>query len=228
MIGGTDVRIEPAPGGATIAPSTSLVLGTVGRLLGVGWELEAFYGFAAGDPVLGPVTRRLAGLRPPLALEPFEALVGAISAQQISLVVAAGVRNRLIRRFGREVGAAWEFPTEEAVAAADPAELRALGFTQRKAEYVVELARSRLPYGELATLPDDEVKARLVAVRGLGAWTADWYLARHLGRPAAWAPGDLAVRKALAFFYPAGVDVERFEPFQNLAVQYLLAGHRLP
>ena len=47
-------------------------------------------------------------------------------------------------------------------------------------------------------LPDEEVKARLVALRGIGEWTADWFLARHLARPHAWPWGDLALRKAVA------------------------------
>ena len=70
----------------------------------------------------------------------------------------------------------------------------------------------------------------LAALRGLGEWTADWFLARHLARPRAWAPGDLGVRKAIAAFYgdedPRTV-VDRFDPFQNLTVHYLLTGARV-
>ena len=75
------------------------------------------------------------------------------------------------------------------------------------------------------------MKERLVAIRGLGEWTADWYLARHLGRPHAWPAGDLGVRKAVAIFYGDGEDVRaigaRLHPFQNLSVHYLLTGLRL-
>ena len=83
------------------------------------------------------------------------------------------------------------------MAAADEDELYSLGFSRRKAEYVVGLARADIDLDALAGLPDDEVKARLTAIRGLGEWTADWFLARHLARPRAWAPGDLGVRKAV-------------------------------
>jgi DNA-3-methyladenine glycosylase II len=178
--------------------------------------------------VLAPVAERLRGFRPPLVPDPFESLVTSVSAQQISLVMAFRIRNRFIERFGRKVGEAWEFPRAEVVAAAEPGELFALGFTRRKAEYVVGIARDGLPYDELATLPDDEVKARIVAVRGLGAWSADWYLARHLGRPQAWAPGDLGVRRALALHNLEPSDVDRFAPHQNLAVHYLLLAERMP
>jgi DNA-3-methyladenine glycosylase II len=71
------------------------------------------------------------------------------------------------------------------------------------------------------------VKARLVQIRGLGEWTADWFLARHLARPQAWPAGDLGLRKAAAAFY-GDLDVHavgaRLDPFQNLSAHYLLAG----
>src|SRR5581483_6328365 len=109
-------------------------------------------------------------------------------------------------------------------------ELVALGFSRRKAEYVVDLARGDLDLAELATLDDDDVRARIVAQRGLGEWTAEWFLARHLGRPRAWPAGDLGLRKAVASFY-GEEDVRavgaRLDPFQNLAAHYLLTGHRV-
>ena len=224
VFGGTEVRIEAS----SFTTSNSLLLDHVRRYVGGGWDLDGFYAFAAADPVLAPVAARLRGFRPPLVPDPFEALATSISAQQISLVMAFRIRNRFIERFGRKIGAAWEFPRAEQVATADPAELFALGFTRRKAEYVVGVAQAELPYEELGTLPDDEVKARLTAVRGLGDWSADWYLARHLGRPQAWAPGDLGVRRALALHNLEPSDVERFAPHQNLAVHYLLLAERMP
>lgn len=218
VFGGREVRLD----GSRRVPAEAA------RFLGAGWDLDAFYASAALDPVLAPVVERLRGFRPPLVPDPFEALVTSISAQQISLVMAFRVRNRLVERFGRRLGVAWEFPRQEVVAAAEPEELFALGFTRRKAEYVVGVARAGLRYDELAALPDAEVKARLTSVRGLGAWSADWYLARHLGRPQAWAPGDLGVRRALALHNLEPTDVDRFDPHQNLAVHYLLLSERMP
>ena len=89
-----------------------------------------------------------------------------------------------------------------------------------------------LDFDELGTLPDDEVKSRLTALRGLGEWSADWFLARHLARPEAWPAGDLGLRKAVLAFYPGVTDVRaagvRFHPFQNLSAHYLLAALRYP
>jgi DNA-3-methyladenine glycosylase II len=181
--------------------------------------------------VLKDLTTRLAGFRPPLAPDPFETLVSSITAQQISLFAAFAIRTRLIERFGRRVGQAYGFPTAERLRRAEPDELLALGFSRRKAEYVLGLAEEPVDLDELASLPDDEVKQRLVAVRGIGEWTAEWFLARHLARPRAWPVGDVALDKAVRAFYPEALDIraigERFDPFQNLTAHYLLTGARL-
>jgi 3-methyladenine DNA glycosylase/8-oxoguanine DNA glycosylase len=231
VVGGREVRIEAAPGGVLVEPLDAEIEAEVLTLLGAPFDLDAFATWArTAEPVIRGLVPRLAGFRPPLAPDPFEALVGSITAQQVSLFAAFAIRNRLIERFGRRVGQAYSFPARERVAQASEDELFALGFSHRKAEYVIGLARSELDLHALAALPDDEVKERIVAVRGLGEWTADWFLARHLARPRAWAPGDLGVRKAIVAFYgdvDAHVVAERFDPFQNLAVHYLLTGARI-
>ena len=119
------------------------------------------------------------------------------------------------------------------MAQATEEELTVLGFSRRKAEYVLGVARADVDLEALRNLPDDEVKATLTKLRGLGEWTADWFLARHLARPRAWPAGDLGVRKAVERFYGEGRTLktnevraigERFDPFQNLTAHYLLAG----
>ena len=92
------------------------------------------------------------GFRPPLQTDPFEALQTSISAQQVSLQSAAAIRSRFIERYGRAHAHAYAFPEQERVAG-DRAEPFALGFSRRKAEYVLGLARSDLDLGALATLP---------------------------------------------------------------------------
>lgn len=230
VVGKREVRIEEARGGVRVEPLDAEIRQVVRKLLGAEFELEPFYAWARRDPVLKRLTRVLAGFRPPLAPDPFETLVTSITAQQVSLHAAFAIRNRFVQRFGRRVGEAYSFPTERRLGRARPDDLVALGFSGRKAEYVLGLTAAKLDFSALAALPDDEVKARIVAVRGLGEWTADWFLARHLARPTAWPAGDLGLRKAVAAFYPDAGDVrafgERFEPFQNLSAHYLLTGLR--
>jgi DNA-3-methyladenine glycosylase II len=237
VVGGREVRIEAAPGGVDVEPLDDETEPVVRRLLGLAFDLDAFAGFAVRDEVLGRLVVQLAGLRPSIAPDPFEALVSAISAQQVSLFAAFAVRNRMVQAFGVRVGHAFAFPTTERMALADEDELLALGFSRRKAEYLVNLARNHPDWDELALLPDDEVKARITSMRGLGEWTADWFLARHLARPRAWPAGDLGLRKAVSAFYADGrmlsIDETRafearFDPFQNLAAHYLLVGQRMP
>ncbi|MBD0329009.1 MAG: DNA-3-methyladenine glycosylase 2 family protein [Thermoleophilia bacterium] len=231
-IAARDVRIEAAPGGVRVEPADEVVLPVIRHLLGLAFDLDGFRALAGRDPVLGPLEQRLRGFRPMLVPDPWEMLVGSITAQQVSLVAATAVRRRLVERFGRPVGVAWAFPPPEAIASVAPDELVAIGFSRRKAEYVLAAARSASSLTVLRGLPDDEVKERLVRLRGIGEWTADWFLARHLGRARAWPAGDLGLRKAVAAFYGPAADVrafgERFAPFENLAAQYLLLGLRTP
>ncbi len=227
VVGGREVRIEAAPGGIEVEPLDAETEPIVRAVLGVAFDLELFYAWAADDDILAPLVPRLAGFRPSLTPDPFEMLVGAITSQQVSLYSALAIRNRLIERFGVPAQEAWAFPTRERLAAAQEDELVAVGFSGRKAEYVVALARSELDLEALADLPDDEVRAQLVAQRGIGEWTAEWFLARHLARPNAWPAGDLALRKAVAPLEVHDARV-RFHPFENLSAHYLLLSKRVP
>ncbi|MGZ4336570.1 MAG: DNA-3-methyladenine glycosylase family protein [Gaiellaceae bacterium] len=230
VVEGREVRITPAEGGVNVEPLDGEIEPIVRKLLGLELDLPPFHAFAQRDPVLADAVRLTPGFRPPLAPDPFEALVSSITAQQVSLHSAFAVRSRFIDRFGVTAERAVAFPTRERVSSASEEELTELGFSRRKAEYVLGIARADLDFDELRTLPDVEVKARLTALRGLGEWSADCFLARHLARPEAWPAGDLALRKAVLAFYPEVTDVRaagvRFHPFQNLSAHYLLAALR--
>lgn len=265
VVGGRQVRIAAAAGPAAapaveVEPCDPAIAAEVLVLLGAPHDVAGFAAFvaASGDPVLQGLQARFPGLRPPLAPDPYEALVTAITAQQVSLFSAFAVRNRLIAAHGepgrREAAGpaagaaptggpggpglvAHAFPRAERLAAVDPQALLALGCSRRKAEYIVGVAQAMSGLAGLDRLADDEVKARLIAVRGLGEWTADWFLARHLARPRAWPAGDLVLRKACSRLYADGRDLstaevralaERFEPFQNLTAHLLLLGATLP
>jgi DNA-3-methyladenine glycosylase II len=227
VVNGREVRIEPMAGGVDVDPYDEDVL----PLLGVSFDLDAFYRWARRDHVLRHAVVKLRGFRPPLMPDPWEMIVGTITAQQVSLFAATAIRNRFIEAYGVQRGEAWQFPTRERTARLGEGDLVALGFSRRKEEYVLGLARSDLDLHALGGLEDDEVRARIVSQRGLGEWTAEWFLARCLGRPNAWPWGDLALRKAVTDLY-GGLDVrearERFRPFENLSAHYLLLAQRTP
>ena len=237
VVGNREIRIESAPGGVDVEPLDDETDPVARTVVGADFILPPFYEWAQGDEVLRSLVQRLAGFRPPLAPDPYEAIVTAISAQQVSLFAAFAVRNRMVERFGVRGVHAYAFPTTERMARASEDELMALGFSRRKAEYVIGVARAGIDFEALRKLPDDEVKATLTAIRGLGEWTADWFLARHLARDRAWPAGDLGLVKAVSDFYCEGRRLsiaevrafgERFDPFQNLTAHYLLTGHRTP
>jgi DNA-3-methyladenine glycosylase II len=236
VIAGREVRLEAAPGGVEVEPAGDDILREVAWLLGAPLDLERFWAWAAAEPALAALAEPLRPYRPPLVPDPWEMLVGLITSQQVSLHSAFAVRSRLIERFGVRHGEAWAFPTRERIAAAAESEIREVGLSTRKAEYVTGMARGDLDVAGLADLPDAEVIERITAQRGLGRWTADWFLARALGRPESWPAGDLGVRKAVSFFYGSGRDLdetevrevgERFGQWRNVACHMLLAGARL-
>jgi DNA-3-methyladenine glycosylase II len=230
VIARREVRITAAPGGVNAEPLNAAIEPVVRKLIGLDFDLPPFHAFAQGEEVLAATVRRFPGFRPPLAPDPFEALVSSITAQQVSLHAAFAVRSRFIDAFGEPAERAAAFPTRERVARASEDELMALGFSRRKAEYVLGVARAELDFDELSLLADEEVKARLTALRGIGEWSADWFLARYLARPEAWPAGDLGLRKAVLAFYPEVTDVRaaglRFHPFENLSAHVLLLALR--
>jgi DNA-3-methyladenine glycosylase II len=236
VVHGREIHISATKGGVAIDPWSEEAATEVRRLLGLPFDLDAFHEWAAGEQTLARIVELLPGFRPTLNPQPFEALVVAITTQQISLRAAAAIRGNLVRKYGVGHVHAWEFPTRERIRELRPRHFTVLGFSRAKAEYVLELAHSDLDFDALAALPDEEVIVALTSVKGLGRWTADWFLARHLARPHAWPAGDLGLRKAVSTFYAAGRSLtieevrrmgDRFAPFQNLSAQFLLAGARM-
>lgn len=156
---------------------------------------DAVRELATRDPALGRIVA--AHGAPPLwARRPgFATLARIVLEQQVSLASAAA----LYRRVADELPSGW---APASVLAVGEGGLRARGLTRQKARYVAELASrvhdGRLDLAALARADDDTVRARLVALPGIGPWTAGIYLLMALGRPDVWPPGDLALHRALA------------------------------
>ena len=239
-----DTRLEVVVPDAAGRSVERTVTTEVRRVFGLDFDLAGFYRMAKADRALAPLVEHLYGLRPTLAPTPLEMLVGSITAQQVNLSFAFACRARLVRRWGTPVrvpgGEVYAFPDAAALAGARVRELRALKYSTRKAEYIRDLARAvvsrELDLDALAQAPNAEVIERLTGLRGLGRWTADWFLARCCGRGDVCPAGDLAVRKAFEHHYGRGRTLSEeairrraraWGEHQNLAVHYLLAGMRL-
>jgi DNA-3-methyladenine glycosylase II len=221
------------------------VTAEVRRIFGLDFDLSGFYRMAKADAALAPLITPLYGLRPTLTPTVLEMLVGAITAQQVNLTFACTLRVSLVRRFGTPVALGTEtvyaFPEAAVLAQVPIRTFRAMKFSTRKGEYVRGVARAvaegTLDLATLTAAPSDRVIDALTAFRGLGRWTAEWFIARCLGRGAVCPAGDLAVRKVFDRYYPRRRPytedamrrraAEAWGPYQNLAIHYLLAGVRL-
>lgn len=141
--------------------------------------------FAHAIELAGPVPlrRRKGG---------FEQVLSAIVSQQLSVAAADTIWSRL--RAARLTG-------PRKILAADEAVLRACGLSRQKILYARALAEARIDFRALEALPDEEVIARLVAVKGIGRWTAEIYAMFSLGRADVFAPGDLALQESARLLF---------------------------
>ena len=167
----------------------SVVRPTVERMLGVNTDLRAFYAFAAKQKHLGALISSLTGVKPPRYPTLFEALLNAISCQQVSLHVGIMLLNRVVGNFGRPA------PTDDLlracpeprnIAALSSGDLRALGYSASKERAILELSRA-IASGEVdlesfRELNDGAALERLTSLRGIGRWSAEYALLRGMGR----------------------------------------------
>jgi DNA-3-methyladenine glycosylase II len=216
-VAGVPVPYRSVPGGSIEAPSVELtapaaMLDRVVHTATASFARAdaALDDLVAQDRAVANVAERFPGVRPLLHPDPLTALVRSISAQQINLRWAAVIRRRLAERYGRRLDAVGEpvWSLDAALlAAAQPDDLRALQFTYRKGLSIIAVAEwvldGRLERPDLDRMDDEEVIALLVQLPGIGRWSAEWFLARTLGRPVVVA-GDLGVRKAVGAAYLEG------------------------
>lgn len=224
-----------APGAAAVARLHRHFVAT----LGLGADPARFESHVSASPALAPLIDGQHGLRVPLVADPFDGLVRAIVGQQITLGFAATLRRRLIERLGTVLGdplgdGLFAPPPPVAVAALEPADLTALGFSRAKATYLVDAARSvaagRLPLAALATASATRLERTLLAVRGVGPWSANYLMMRSYGFLDCVPLGDTGLTTGLQRFFalPARPGKEetlalmrRFSPYRSLATFHL-------
>lgn len=140
--------------------------------------------------------------------EPFSTLARAIVGQQISVKAADAVWQRFATACGRRVS-----PGTVARAGLDT--LRGSGLSQRKAEYLLDLAANfqekRVRPAQWAGMEDEDVVSELTAIRGIGRWTAEMFLIFNLRRPDILPLDDIGLLRAISLHYFSGEPVSRFE-----------------
>jgi DNA-3-methyladenine glycosylase II len=189
---------------------------------------------AASDPVMAELVDRLGewtigdrrrGLPKPDA---YGALLRTIVGQQLSTKAARTIHERVLGLFGGRT------PTPEELLAVSEEDLRGAGLSGRKVTYIRDLAAhvqdGELELDRLDELSDEEVIEEIVAVRGLGRWSAEMFLMFHLERPDVFSGGDLGLRRAIQVAYgleemptpeEAVERAERWRPHRTLAAVYL-------
>jgi DNA-3-methyladenine glycosylase II len=188
----------------------------------------------AADPVLAEVIDAVGTLPDaregrPARDDHYGALVRAIVGQQLSVHAARAIYGRLTDRFGGRP------PTPSEILSDDPEELRAAaGLSRAKVAFLRSLAEhavsGELELERIDELPDEQVTAELLAVKGLGTWSADMFLMFQLERPDVLPVGDLGIRRAIQRAYelpelPDAKQIERiaepWRPHRTLACRYL-------
>lgn len=174
--------------------------------------------FAQAYEQTGPLPLRLR-----LRDDGYPAMLSAIVSQQLSVAAARGIWGRL-----QAAGAC----TPDGTGALSDEELRACGLSRPKIKYVRGLLEADVDFAALRTLPDDEVVARLVALKGVGVWTAEIYAMFSLGRADVFAPGDLALQEGARILFdlperpkekPLREMAEAWSPWRSVAARLLWA-----
>ncbi len=179
------------------------------------------------DPILGVAISRIGHIHREIFPDPFEALMRSVVAQQISARAAETVFGRLRTLL--------PICTPEALLALPVEQLRGCGLSGRKAEYLRGIARAGvdgiIDFATLHTLSDEELTRQLVALPGIGVWTAEMQLIFCFQRPDVVSFGDLAIRNGMMRLYglptlsKAQFDAYRanYSPHGTVASLYLWA-----
>lgn len=189
------------------------------------WD-RAKRALARRDPVMGGIMRKHPKIFLARRGEPFLTLARAIVGQQISVKAAQSVWDRLVACVG-EV-------TPEKILLKERTALRACGLSDRKTEYIADLAQhfadGAIHVGRWPQMSDEEIIAELVEVRGIGRWTAEMFLIFNLLRPDVFPLDDLGLQKGICLAYYRNRKValstmrrlgESWRPWRSVATWYL-------
>ena len=215
--------------------------GYVVRMLGAAETIAPFLAVAARDPVIGPLTRALPGLRLFRKSDVVEEVIVNILAQQISLPFAYQCKARLVAAYGPRLTLGttrrYALPTPAILATLTPEAVRPLLISRQKAAAMRAFGEAvisgALDLAALAQMSDAEAMTALTAVRGIGPWTGHWTLGRTLGRGHIVPVGDVGVQAMLGKAYGTGRkmtpdEVRRWADDWGehalLAAAYLIAG----
>lgn len=211
---------------ASLAPAVVEIGARLRRVFDLDACPDALAARLGADPLMGPLVAKTPGIRLPGAFDGFEVAVRAVLGQQISVGAATTLAGRWVERFGEPIETPYPGvhrlpPTAATLATIEPSEIASLGMPITRARTLRQLAEAvaagRLALGPGADL--DGTRAALLAIPGIGPWTAEYVAMRALGAPDAFPDGDLVLRKRLGDGVPAAARrrAEAFRPYRAYA-----------
>lgn len=234
----TDEHIDVTIYGSLNKGEEKRIKGQVARMLSTENDLTPFYAQFSDDPFLNRVIDKRKGMHVALFPTLYECLISTIIQQQLNQSFAAILKQRFIKMVGNQVEYQKKvypiFPHAEQVAALKVDDLRRLQFSQRKAEYIIDLSR-KLVNGELdleslKNCSNEEIMNRLLPIRGIGKWTVECLLIFGYGRQNVLPAADIGLRRAVQKVYqlnerPSEAKVRQiaqsWAPFQSYVTYYL-------
>ncbi len=201
-------------------------------------NISLFYEHFSNDPILDKIFRQREGMHWVLTPTLFECLITTILSQQLNQSFAAALKRRLVEIAGKqmEFQQKWYplFPNAEQIASLRVDDLRKLQFSQRKAEYIIDLARKivdgKLDLEKLRSFSNEEIMNHLLPIRGIGRWTVECFLLFGLGRTNVLPAADIGLRQAIQKVYhrkerPSEEEIRKlgqsWAPFQSYVTIYL-------
>ena len=188
---------------------------------------EAVVTLCQRDPKLNKLIKQIGSLEIELRTDYFASLVRSIVGQQISVRAATTIYQRLTNLLDGKISA-------EAILEKSPEQLREVGLTKRKVEYVKDLSdkvlRQEVNINQLDDYSDQEVLETLMKVKGIGQWTAEMFLILSLGRDDVLAIDDVGIQRAARWFYDVDKSNRReilieksplWQPYRSVVTFYL-------
>ncbi|MER6170270.1 AlkA N-terminal domain-containing protein [Streptosporangium sp. NPDC001681] len=207
----------PDPDGIAVA---------IRRWLDLDSDTERIADHLTTDPLIRPLVERRPGIRLIGYPDEFEAVAATVIGQQVSLAAARTFMGRLVAAYGTPIAGLHALPAPRDLAAVPDAELQAaVGLTGARTRTLRAVAEKWANGFTLAQLTVDEARRALLALPGIGPWTADYLTVRAMQHPDTFAPGDLVARRALG-----AVTVDRartiaaaWAPWRSYALMHLWA-----
>ena len=189
-----------------------LIRAKVISIFNLDYNLKEFYDYMKNENVMSKLVLKLKGLNSPNTPTFFEAIVTSIIEQQISLKAARSIETKMVKKYGEKLKIKTEtyynFPTPEIISKLKKEDLRDVGLSFRKAEYVIGLSNSikegKIDLNNLKTQETSEIIQKLLKIRGIGVWTAELAVIRGLHRIVALPADDIGLKRVVSHYYADG------------------------